>query len=121
MAMLRTRASAPPSRRAAAPATLLYSSRAWDDVIYREELARLAHEPGVRVIHTLTRTQPPDWTGFTRRIDADMLAEVAPEPSTHPHIYICGPTALVESVAQTLVDLGYEPGRVKTERFGPTG
>jgi ferredoxin-NADP reductase len=121
MAMLRARASAAPALRAAAPATLLYSSRGWDDVIYREELARLADEPDVRVIHTLTRTRPPGWTGFTRRIDADMLTEVAPDPSTHPHIYICGPTALVESVAQILVDLGHEPAHVKTERFGPTG
>jgi len=121
MAMLRTRASASPAHRAAAPATLLYSSRGWEDVIYREELAGLADDPGVRVIHTLTQSQPPGWTGFSRRIDADMLTEVAPAASTHPHIYVCGPTPLVESVAQTLVELGYEPGRVKTERFGPTG
>jgi len=121
MAMLRTRAAASPVSRAAAPATLLYSSRGWEDVIYREEFAGLASDPGVRVIHTLTRSQPPGWTGFSRRIDADMLTEVAPAASTHPHIYVCGPTPLVESVAQTLVELGYEPGRVKTERFGPTG
>lgn len=121
MAMLRTRAAARPALRDAAPATLLYSVRGWDDVFYRSELARLAEDPGVRVVYTLTRTQPPGWTGFTRRIDSDMLAEVAPPPSSHPHIYVCGPTPLVESVARTMVELGYEPGRVKTERFGPTG
>ena len=121
MAMLRTRATAPAVRRAAAPATLLYSSRSWDDIIYREELARLADDPGVRVIHTLTRSQPAGWTGYMRRIDADMLTEVAPPTSADPHIYVCGGTPLVEGVAQTLVELGYEPSRVKTERFGPTG
>ena len=121
MAMLRTRASAPAARRAAAPATLLYSSRSWDDVIYRDELARLADDPDVRVVHTLTRSQPPGWTGFMRRIDADMLTEVSPPAAARPHIYVCGSTALVESVAQTLVELGHEPARVKTERFGPTG
>ena len=121
MAMLRTRAAASEARRASTPATLLYSSRSWDDIIYRAELARLANDPGVRVIHTLTRAQPPGWTGFTRRIDADMLTEVAPPASSRPHIYVCGPTPLVESVAQTLVELGHEPARVKTERFGPTG
>ena len=121
MAMLRTRAAAPEARRAAVPATLLYSSRSGDDIIYREELARLADDPGVRVIHTLTRAQPAGWTGFTRRIDADMLTEVAPPASARPYIYVCGPTALVETVAQTLVELGHEPSRVKTERFGPTG
>ena len=121
MAMLRTRATAPAARRAAAPATLLYSSRSWDDIIYREELTRLAHDPGVRVIHTLTRSQPAGWTGYMRRIDADMLTEVAPPAPAYPHIYVCGGTPLVEGVAQTLVELGHEPARVKTERFGPTG
>jgi ferredoxin-NADP reductase len=78
-------------------------------------------DPGVKVVQTLTRSQPPGWTGFTRRIDADMLAEVAPAPSLEPHIYICGPTPLVETAARILVELGHEPARVKTERFGPTG
>jgi ferredoxin-NADP reductase len=121
MAMLRARAAASPARQAAAPATLLYSSRGWDDVIYRDELADLALTSGIRVVHTLTRSQPPGWTGFRRRIDADMLLEVAPAPSLAPHIYVCGPTSLVESVSATLVDIGHDAGRVKTERFGPTG
>ena len=38
-----------------------------------------------------------------------------------PLAYVCGPTALVESAANLLVELGYTPDRVKTERFGPTG
>ena len=121
MAMLRARAAAAPALRAAAPATLLYSSRSWEDVIYRDEVARLGRADGVRVVQTLTRSQPPGWTGFRRRIDADMLAEVAPAPALRPHVFICGPSALVETVAQILVDLGHEPARVKTERFGPTG
>jgi ferredoxin-NADP reductase len=121
MAMLRARAAAAPALRAAAPATLLYSSRSWEDVIYRDEVARLGRDGGVRVVQTLTRSQPPGWTGFRRRIDADMLAEVAPAPALRPHVFICGPSALVETVAQILVDLGHEPARVKTERFGPTG
>ena len=120
MAMLRTRATSPAAARASTPATLLYSSRSWEDVIYRDEVMRLA-DPGVKVVQTLTRSQPPGWTGFTRRIDADMLAEVAPAPSLEPHIYICGPTALVETAARIMVELGHEPARVKTERFGPTG
>ena len=121
MAMLRTRAAAAPASRASVPATLLYSSRGWDDVIYRDEVAKLGEDPGVKIVQTLTRSQPPGWTGFKRRIDADMLAEIAPAPSVRPHIFVCGPTALVETAAQILVELGHEPARVKTERFGPTG
>lgn len=121
MAILRTRALSSAAVRVAAPATLLYSSRSWDEIIYREELAHLAVDDGVRVVHTLTRARPPGWTGFARRIDAAMLAEIAPPPGLEPQIYVCGSTGLVESVAGKLVDLGHEPLRVKTERFGPTG
>ena len=106
---------------AAVPATLLYSSRSWEEIIYREELARLGVDPTVRVVHTLTRSHPPDWEGYTRRIDGPMLAEVVGSPRPESLAYICGPTRLVEQVANTLVALGYPPARVKTERFGPSG
>jgi ferredoxin-NADP reductase len=99
---------------------LLLSSRGWDDVIYRDELERLAGN-GLTVTHTLTRAQPQGWTGYARRIDGEMLAEVGPSPGDRPHVYVCGPTPLVEAVATELVGLGHEPQRIKTERFGPTG
>jgi ferredoxin-NADP reductase len=99
---------------------LLLSSRSWDDVIYRDELEELASD-GLRVVHTLTRSQPPGWAGYSRRVDAEMLAEVAPSPTERPQTYVCGPTPFVEAVAGALVRLGHEPSRVKTERFGPTG
>jgi ferredoxin-NADP reductase len=103
------------------PATLLYSSRTWDEIIYRDELARLAGDGSVRVIHTLTRSQPDGWDGYRRRIDAEMLAEVAGHRQPGTLAYVCGPTALVENVAGSLVGLGFAPEQVKTERFGPTG
>lgn len=118
MAMLRHRAAA----RATVPATLLYSSRAFDDIIYRTELDQIAAtDPAVRVVHTLTRSQPSGWTGYRRRIDHDILAEVAPGAEEQAMAFICGPTQLVENVADLLTGLGYPRARVKTERFGPTG
>jgi ferredoxin-NADP reductase len=105
------------------PVRLLYSSRSWEDVIYSTELD--FPPEGVQVIHTLTRSQPPAWTGYSRRVDKEMLAEVAwpaaPSPSGGPLAYVCGPTSFVESVAAGLVALGYPAERVKTERFGATG
>jgi ferredoxin-NADP reductase len=117
MAMLRHRAEVD----ATVPARLVYSSRSWDDVIYRDELDRLSADAGVDVIHTLTRSQPQGWTGYARRIDAAMLGETAWDPARDPLAFVCGPTPFVESVANGLVLLGYPPPRVKTERFGPTG
>jgi ferredoxin-NADP reductase len=104
------------------PARLLYSSRRWDEVIYRDELARLASaDPTLEVVHVLTRDQPLGWTGFARRIDRAILSAVAWPPSERPQMFVCGPTPMVESVATMLVDLGHDPEHVKTERFGPTG
>jgi ferredoxin-NADP reductase len=117
MSMLRYRATI----GSAIPATLLYSSRSWDEIIYRQELDRLGADPALRVTHTLTRTHPDGWDGYTRRIDAAMLEEAAAEPEPGRLAYVCGPTQLVESVASALVSIGYLPARVKTERFGPTG
>jgi ferredoxin-NADP reductase len=110
MSMLRHRAAAAP----AVPARLLYSARSLDDVIYREELGRFD------VVYTLTREQPPGWTGYARRVDDEMLREVA-DPGAAGLAYVCGPTRFVEAVADGLVGIGYSPERVRTERFGPTG
>jgi ferredoxin-NADP reductase len=118
MAMLRHRAAA----GSRVPARLLFSSRTVADIIYREELDRLAaRQDGLTVVHTLTRERPDGWTGGTRRIDRAMLAEIAFPAADRPHVFICGPTSLVESAAHHLIDLGHDPRAIKTERFGPTG
>jgi len=118
MAMLRHRAA----QASQVPTRLLYSSRALEDVIYRVELdALVARADGLEVFYTLTRSQPAGWKGYSRRIDRDMLAEVAFTSAQQPLCMVCGPTPLVEAVASTLVELGHPPDRVKTERFGPTG
>jgi ferredoxin-NADP reductase len=116
MAMIRHRLGSGSS----VPVSLLLSSRSWDEVIYRDELERLG-AGDIRVTHTLTRTQPPDWTGYARRVDREMLDAVVPAASENPRCFVCGPTGFVEAVASGLVELGHDPSRVKTERFGPTG
>jgi ferredoxin-NADP reductase len=99
---------------------LVYSARTLADVIYRRELEELAG-PRRALTLALTRESPPDWAGHLGRVDAGLLAEVGWPPSAQPHCYVCGPTAFVEVVADALVDLGHEPRRIRTERFGPTG
>jgi ferredoxin-NADP reductase len=110
MAMIR-------SSEGGTPIRLLYSSRTVEDIIYREEL----ESAPVEVFHTLTRKQPPGWTGYTRRIDDEILREVAWPAAEQPHVFVCGSTRFVDAAADGLVRLGYEPGWVKTERFGATG
>lgn len=110
VSMLRHRAAAVPT----VPVRLLYSTRSLEDAIYRGELDNFD------VVYTLTRSQPPDWQGFARRVDEEMLHEVA-FPGAAGLAYVCGPTRFVEAVADGLVAVGYAPERVRTERFGPTG
>jgi ferredoxin-NADP reductase len=118
MAILRHRREA----GSTAPARLLYSVRTPDDALYSTEIDALATAAsGVEIIRTFTRSAPPGWTGHTRRIDAELLRDVAFAASERPLAYICGPTALVEGVAELLVEQGHAPSRVRTERFGPTG
>jgi ferredoxin-NADP reductase len=118
MAMLRHRAAA----RNTSPAILLYSSRTFEDIIYRDELDRLAAPGnGLTVGHTLTRVQPAGWTGGARRIDRDMLASCGFPASRCARCFVCGPTPLVETTARSLLSLGHERNLIKTERFGPTG
>jgi ferredoxin-NADP reductase len=118
MAIARHRARA----ASAVPARLLFSSRGPEEIIYADELDRLAGSgDGFEAIHTLTRRQPPGWTGYARRIDEAMLAEVLEPLGVATRAYACGPTALVEIVANGLVRLGLPPDRIRTERFGPTG
>jgi ferredoxin-NADP reductase len=99
------------------PMKLLYSARTWEDVIYRDELETL----GLEVIYTLTREQPPSWTGYARRIDDDLLREVAFAAGERPRVYVCGSTRFVDAAADGLVRLGYDPIWIRTERFGATG
>ncbi len=118
MAMLRHRRAV----GSTVPTRLLYSARSQEEVIYRDELDDLTRRNGgPEVIYTLTRQQPPGWTGYHRRIDEDLLREVVWPAQDLARAYICGPTVFVETAATTLVALGYSPARVKTERFGPTG
>ena len=118
MAMLRHRAAA----GSTVAARLLYSSRSYEEIIYRKELEDLvARDGSLEVVHTLTRSRPEGWSGYDRRIDAEMLQEVSWPANENPLAFVCGPTPFVEAVGAALVGLGHDPAQVKTERFGATG
>jgi ferredoxin-NADP reductase len=118
MAMLRHRRA----RKSKIPTRLLYSSRTPEDVIYKSEFDELMRDdPTLQAAFTFTRQVPADWTGYRRRIDAAMLRDVLTPLGDSARVYVCGPTLLVESVANALVAMGLTQQQVRTERFGPTG
>jgi ferredoxin-NADP reductase len=58
------------------PVRLLYSARSLPDVVYRDELTRVPGNSEIDIL-VLTREQPEGWHGYRRRIDQELLAEVA--------------------------------------------
>ncbi len=118
MSMIRHRAAA----ASKVPARLLYSARTFEDIIYFGELEKLrADRGGLEIFYTLTRSQPPNWKGYSRRIDDQMLKELIKPFGRSSQVFICGPTLLVEAAANSLVKLGIPAAQIRTERFGPTG
>jgi ferredoxin-NADP reductase len=115
MSMLRPRAA----RGASVEVHVLVSARSPEDLLYAGELAALEPREGLRLSHTYTRETPPGWTGWSRRIDAEMIAEVTPGPDARS--YVCGPTPFVERANDLLVAGGHDPSTIRAERFGPTG
>jgi ferredoxin-NADP reductase len=107
MSMLRHRREVAPD----SPMRLVYSVRADEDLIYRDEL-------GEETLVTYTRTPPDGWTGHTGRIDEALVRSAGLEGGT---AFICGSNAFVEAAVPLVLAAGFEAGAVRTERFGPTG
>jgi ferredoxin-NADP reductase len=107
MAILRHRRRTMPEL----PMRLVYSVRSADDVIYADEL-------GDECVLTFTREPPEGWNGHTGRIDRPLIAEAAADPGI---AFVCGSNGFVEAATRLLLEVGVEPGRIRTERFGPTG
>jgi len=107
--------------RAPAEVRVVHSARTLDDVIYRDELMRLAAFEEVDLRIALTRAWPDGWRGHRGHIDRDFLSGIAWPPRDQPRIYVCGPTAFVEAAVTAVVETGQRPSSIKTERFGPSG
>jgi ferredoxin-NADP reductase len=114
MAMARARRDA----GAGVPFRLLYSVRASQNAIYRDELLRFDGDGGVDVTWAYTRAAPTGWTGRVGRLDRESLEAAVWSPDRMPAIYVCGPTGFVEHVADTLTALGHDARSIRTERFG---
>jgi ferredoxin-NADP reductase len=99
---------------------LLISARTEEKIPYYDELEKYKEDfPNTKILYTLTENIPTDWTGFCRRVDTEMLAEITSGLlDKMPMTYVCGPTGFVEAVANTLVGIGMNPHNIKTERFG---
>jgi ferredoxin-NADP reductase len=116
MAMIRAREQA----GSKAPFRMVYSVRGPDDVIYAAELAARAAD-GLALSLVYTRTAPAGEKVRVGRISGPVLAADGWRARDAPAVFACGPTGFVEAAADLLTRMGHDAGRIKTERFGPTG
>jgi ferredoxin-NADP reductase len=119
VAMVRHRALIAPQT----PALLVYSARAWDEIIFREELLDAdAREAGFELALTTTREPRRRARDFDRRLDRTLLREILARWGQPPrHAYVCGSNAFVGSVTDALVQEGIPARQVRAERYGGIG
>nr|WP_231126413.1 ferric reductase-like transmembrane domain-containing protein [Motilibacter aurantiacus] len=95
---------------------LVYASRRWEDVTFREELDDLAGRLDLRVVHVLS--DPPEgWPGERGRVEARLLARVLPADVRERNAFVCGPPPLVVATVEALRELGVPAEQVHAERF----
>jgi ferredoxin-NADP reductase len=110
------------TERSKAPMRLIYSTRSPDTLLYAGELAGIAARgDGLTADIVYTRSAPTGWAGRPGRLDATRLRDLAGPADPAGLVFVCGPTGFVESIARALTGLGYRPGQIRTERFGPSG
>jgi ferredoxin-NADP reductase len=116
MAMLRHRAVVAPET----DAMLVYSARSWQELIFREELLSAAeNDPRFRLVVTTTRGARQRPSDYERRLDGATIREIITRWAQTPkHVYVCGATPFVETVADALVGEGIPAGEIRTERYG---
>jgi ferredoxin-NADP reductase len=114
MAMIRAHARSGSSARF----RLLYSVRSAAEAIFASELAALSGAADLEITWVYTREAPAGWLTPPGRVGRGILEEAAFSAAEHPSVFVCGPTAFVEAVADLLVELGHPAASVKTERFG---
>ena len=112
MSMIRTLADAGDKR----PVVLLYGSRDWESITFREEIEAIAPRLNLKVVHVLEK---PDagWQGEKGYIDADVFRRCVPPPYAEHEYFICGPDVMMDAVEKALAELGVPMARYHSERY----
>lgn len=112
ISMLRTMADRGDRR----PVTLIYADKGWDDVAYREDLARLEDALELTVVYVLEEP-PADWTGEEGMVTGELLERRLPDDRLDRNYMICGPPPMMDAVEAALRERGVRRARIQLERF----
>jgi ferredoxin-NADP reductase len=72
--------------------------------------------PNLEVVHVL-RDPPPGWTGETGRVTAELLNRHLPRHYESFEYFVCAGEAMMDTVEQSLLEIGVPGYRIHTERF----
>ncbi len=98
------------------PVILLYGSKDWESITFREELDALKARLDLTVVHVLV-DPPMGWTGEHGFIDADVLKRHLPPPYAAHEYFICGPDAMMDSIETALGGLNVPLSKYHSERY----
>ena len=112
MSMLRTLADRGDER----PLLLIYGSKDWDSITFREELDELKKRLNLQVEHVLTNP-PARWPGESGRVTAEVLGRLIPGVRNTRQYYVCGPDPMMDSVEAALTRLGVSLANIESERY----
>lgn len=97
---------------------LLYSNRAEEDIVFKEELEEISRGslPHLRVVHILSRGSE-SWTGERGHTGVDAVKRYIDGSAKDKTFYVCGPPPMMSSLIADLIGLGVPSSRVRSERF----
>jgi predicted ferric reductase len=112
MSMLLTAAE----RKDERPYLLIYASKSWGDITFREELDELKAELNLTIVHVL-RNPPEDWLGETGYVDKELLERYIPERRGTRNYFICAAAKMMDAVEENLHELDVPVTNVHLEHF----
>ena len=112
VSMLRTMAD----RGDVRPCVLMYGSKDWDSIIFRDELDALSKSLNLTLVHVL-EDGPADWTGEQGFIDAAMLRRHLPAQHHRYRYFVCGPAPMMDAIEGAFAKLHVPVEHIPSERF----
>jgi predicted ferric reductase len=95
---------------------LLYSSKDWESITFREELEALKARLNLTVVHVL-RDPPDGWTGEQGYITAEMFKRHLPPPYADHEYFICGANVMMDAIETALGEMDVPLSKYHSERY----